>query len=68
MKAKQIREMDEKARRAKLQELRTELRNLRMSSLTGYLDNPGRLRETKKAIARIMTIERELEKVVGKKG
>jgi large subunit ribosomal protein L29 len=59
--------MDEKARRAKLQELRTELRTLRMSSSTGYLDNPGRLRETRKAIARIMTVERELERNVGKK-
>lgn len=67
MKAKQIREMDEKARREKLQELRTELRNLRMSSSAGYIDNPGRLRETRKAIARIMTVERELARNVGQR-
>jgi len=60
MKAKQMREMDEKARAQKLQELRTELRGLKTGSSTGYVDNPSRLRETKRAIARLMTVEREL--------
>ena len=60
MKAGQIREMDERARMQKLQELRTELRGLKTSSSTGYIDNPRRLRETRRTIARLMTVDREL--------
>lgn len=66
-KAKQMREMDEKARAQKLQELRTEMRSLMTSSSTGYTENPGRLRETRRTIARLMTVERELKGNVTKR-
>lgn len=62
MKAKQIKEMDEKARMQKIQELRTELRGLKTSSSTGYIDNPSRIRETRRTIARLMTVDRELRR------
>ncbi|MBO3802630.1 MAG: 50S ribosomal protein L29 [Candidatus Brockarchaeota archaeon] len=59
--------MDEKDRKERLQELRTELRNLKMGSSAGHVDDPGRLRETRRAIARFLTVERELAGNAGKK-
>ena len=49
-------EMDQK-----IAGLKEELFNLRFQIATGQLENPMRIREVKKAIARIKTIQRETE-------
>jgi len=43
----------------KLAERREELFNLRFQDATGALDNTARLRQTKRAIARILTLQSE---------
>jgi large subunit ribosomal protein L29 len=45
----------------KLVELKGELFNLRFQMATGQLENPMRVRDVKKSIARIKTILREIE-------
>lgn len=45
----------------KLNDLKTELFNLRFQLATGQLENPMRIREVKKSIAQIKTIMREEE-------
>ena len=47
--------------KAKLDELKAELFNLRFQLATGQLENPMRIREVKKSIAQIKTIIREEE-------
>ncbi len=56
-----IRKMSRKERRAKLEELRAELLRLRTQAARGTLENPARIREIRRAIARILTVEREEE-------
>jgi large subunit ribosomal protein L29 len=51
---------EELARR--LAENRRELFNLRFQSATGALENPARLKLTKREIARILTIRHERER------
>lgn len=45
----------------KLTSLKEELFNLRFQLATGQLENPMRIKEVKKTIARIKTIQREAE-------
>ncbi|MDZ7671423.1 MAG: 50S ribosomal protein L29 [Halanaerobiales bacterium] len=45
----------------KLREFKEELFNLRFQHATAQLDNPTRIREVKRIIARIKTIKREQE-------
>mgnify|MGYP000111280837 CR=1 FL=1 len=47
--------------KAKLNDLKGELFNLRFQLATGQLENPMRIREVKKSIAQIKTIIREEE-------
>ena len=54
-----IREMSEKEREKKLQELKTELLTLRSKAQTGSIESAGRIRELKRTIARIYTISKE---------
>ena len=61
MKAKEIREMNAAEMDQKIAGLKEELFNLRFQIATGQLENPMRIREVKKAIARIKTIQRETE-------
>ena len=61
MKAKAIREMTSSELTAKEKELREELFNLRFQLATGQLDNPMRLKEVRKDIARTKTVIREME-------
>ena len=65
MKAKDVREMTEQELEKKAQELKGELFNLRFQLATGQLDNPMRIKQVRKSIARIKTVlrERELKKV-----
>jgi large subunit ribosomal protein L29 len=46
-------------REKKLTELKTELLTLRGKSKTGATENPGRIRELRKTVARILTINKE---------
>ncbi|TYP50315.1 50S ribosomal protein L29 [Thermosediminibacter litoriperuensis] len=62
MKAKQIRELSDQELVQKLKDLKSELFNLRFQSATGQLDNPMRIREVRKTIARIKTILTERER------
>ena len=58
LRMKDIRAMSSKERREKLAELRTELARLKtMVKAGGSIDNPSRVRELRKTIARILTIE-----------
>lgn len=61
MKVTKIREMSQTDLEQKLVELKDELFNLRFRSVTGQLDNPMRIRQVRKSIARIKTILRERE-------
>jgi len=60
LRIKDIREMSSEQRRERLVELRTELARLKtMVEAGGSIDNPSRIRELRKTIARILTIETE---------
>ncbi len=61
MKANEIREMNSEEQKEKLASLKEELFNLRFQHATGQLENPMRIKEVKKSIARIKTIQRETE-------
>jgi len=56
----EIRDMDIDEMKAKLRELRSELARARATAAAGgSLDNPARIRELKRAIARVLTIMKE---------
>jgi len=61
MKAKEVHELstDELARKA--DDLKDELFKLRFQLATGQLENPMRIRDVKKSIARVKTVLRERE-------
>jgi large subunit ribosomal protein L29 len=60
LRLKNIRDMSSEERRKKVDELRTELSSLRtMIEAGGTIDNPTRIREIRKTIARLLTIEAE---------
>ncbi len=61
MKVKEIRDLSADEQAAKLKELKEELFNLRFQHATGQLENPMRLRDVKRSIARIKTIQHEAE-------
>ena len=61
MKAKEIREMSSEELENKLKELKNELFNLRFQHAINQLDNPQKLVETKRDIARVKTMIREKE-------
>ena len=61
MKVNDIRDMSEAELNQKLASLKEELFNLRFQLATGQLENPMRIKEVKKTIARIKTIQREEE-------
>jgi len=61
MKVNDIRDMSEVELNQKLASLKEELFNLRFQLATGQLENPMRIKEVKKTIARIKTIQREQE-------
>ena len=59
MKGKEVRELSTEELAHQLQELKEELFNLRFQLATGQLDNPMRIRDVRKDIARVKTIMRE---------
>jgi large subunit ribosomal protein L29 len=61
MKAKEVRELSAEQLSAKLIELKKDLFNLRLQHATNQLDNPVKMAEVKRDIARIKTVLRERE-------
>lgn len=61
MKTSDIRDMQATELENKLVALKDELFRLRFQLATGQLDNPMKIREVKKTIARVKTIQRENE-------
>jgi large subunit ribosomal protein L29 len=61
MKAKEIREVAESDLQLKLKDARVELFNLRFQLATGQLDNPGKIKNVKRDIARLHTEMRARE-------
>jgi large subunit ribosomal protein L29 len=60
LRVKEIRDMPPEERTKKLGELRTELLRLKtMIKAGGTVEDPSRIRELRKTIARILTIENE---------
>jgi large subunit ribosomal protein L29 len=61
-KPQDLRALNDEELARKLSESRRELFNLRFQSATGALENPARLKLTKREIARILTIRNERER------
>lgn len=67
MKVNEIRNLSTAELTEKVVGLKEELFNLRFQLATGQLENPMRIREVKKTIARIKTVQREEELKAAKK-
>jgi large subunit ribosomal protein L29 len=61
MKTNEIRKLSTEEINKKITESKEELFNLRMKQATGSLENPARIRELRKTVARLKTILRERE-------
>ena len=61
MELKKMREMTEVELNTELDKMKKELFNLRFQHVTGQLENPVKMREVKREIARMKTIIREKE-------
>ena len=61
MKASEIRKLSAAEMDSKLAELKKELFNLRFQQAVNQLDNPMRISAVKKDIARIKTVQRDIE-------
>jgi large subunit ribosomal protein L29 len=60
MKASEVRDLSDKERQEKIDDLQQEFFNLKFQLATGKIENPGRLRLMRRDIARIKTIQKEL--------
>jgi large subunit ribosomal protein L29 len=65
MEAKEFRQMTQEELRQKSAELREEIGHLRLKRATSRLENPMKLRETKKDLARLETVLREMGRQKG---
>ncbi|MBR3898062.1 MAG: 50S ribosomal protein L29 [Bacilli bacterium] len=61
MKINELRELSDKELLEKISECKAELFKLRFSQATGSLEQPSRIKELRKAVARMKTILRERE-------
>ncbi len=59
LRARDLRDLSNDELSARLAETRRELFNLRFQAATGALENIGRLKLTKREIARILTVQHE---------
>lgn len=64
MNIKEVREKSNEDLKKSLDEMKVELFDLRFARATGSIDNPMRIRELKKSIARILTVLHERESEV----
>ncbi|GMU91256.1 MAG: hypothetical protein AMXMBFR4_03140 [Candidatus Hydrogenedentota bacterium] len=67
MKAKDLRELDAQGLAEKLKERSEALRNFRLQMATGSVDNVRAARNARRDVARIKTIQREIELAAKKK-
>ena len=61
MDLEKLRKMTDQERTAELTRMKQELFNLRFQHVTGQLENPVKMREVRRDIARVKTIMREKE-------
>ncbi len=61
MQAEKYRDLTDDELTSKMKDAKAELFNMRFQLATGQLDNPKRIKEIKKDIARIQTVRRERE-------
>ena len=61
MKVSEIREMNLEEMQRKVNDLKEELFNLRFQHEIGQLENPNKMKQTRKDIAQVKTIIREVE-------
>jgi large subunit ribosomal protein L29 len=61
MQPSELRELSDTELDEKLDEYKEELFNLRFQLVTGQLDNPRLLKDAKRNIARVLTVQRERE-------
>ena len=61
MKTTEVREMNLEEMQRKVNDLKEELFNLRFQHEIGQLENPNKMKQTKKDIARVKTIIREVK-------
>ncbi|MBC8537100.1 50S ribosomal protein L29 [Feifania hominis] len=61
MTMKEIRELSPAELSAKLKDLKSELMNLRFQHAVNQLENPQKMVEVKKSIARVLTVLKEKE-------
>ena len=61
MKTTEVREMNLEEMQRKVDDLKEELFNLRFQHEIGQLENPNRMKQTRRDIARVKTIIREVE-------
>lgn len=59
MKIKEIRDLTPEELRHQYEETSKELFNLRLQQATGQLEKPSRLREVRRSLARMLTIQNE---------
>ena len=59
IKFKDIKEWNDKDKKAKTRELYKEMMKLRSQTAVGTSENPGRIKQIKKTIARILTLENQ---------
>ncbi len=59
MRARELRDLSDEELERRLGETRRDLVNIRFQSVTGSLENTGRLAATKRDIARILTVKHE---------
>jgi len=68
MRASELKEMTVDELRAKESDMRKELFNLRFQAATGEIENPRRIRQVKKDIARVLTVVGEKTKAESSEG
>ena len=61
MEAKEIRDLSDEELSGKLRDAKEALFNLRFQLATGQLDNPMKLKDARRVIARVQTVRRERE-------
>jgi len=61
VKVQEVKDLNDKDLEKRLSDLKEELFNLRFQMTTGQLDNVMRLRDVKRSIARVKTVQRQRE-------
>jgi large subunit ribosomal protein L29 len=67
VRARELRGLSDEELAKKLAEFREELFNLRFQDATGALENTARLKQTKREIARILTVQNERTDSLGRR-